>query len=722
MSFSLCWRSLLLATALLPLHAALAQPVAGDGYRLQAIEGDNDVGEHFALATRLNGFNGFFYLADQGRLIASNCNSQVCSGSRTMTIVGQDRGRYVSAANRGALNNRPLVAYYDATNGNLMALDCSSVDCSSVGGIERTLESTGNVGQDTAIVIDPATGFGLIGYYDVDNSDMRLYRCATAICDSGSSVLVNGTNDRGHNSSMVFGGTTLWIAYEDRTTGAVVVASTQSPYSTFSFFTIANAAEPSLSVDGSGFLDMVWRETTNNSLQRLRCLDATCSTSDQIQLGLAGRGYRASATRTTAGNLLVSQFDPAGNSLRGTLCTDLPCTTPQALVFDTGAGIAGKSVMLVNSSGFPFVFYQESLRRDVRSVQCTAADCANMVKRTAINGHSVGAARLAMRPNGRGVIAYIRDRQPWLALCGNTPCTSVSQVLLPGGNSDTRPAVAVRSDNRPVIYYSSLGGSELYDCANADCTSGSARTVSGSGNSTSNFIEMALRADDRPVLLYAVSNLNDVYVFDCADVNCSSGTSHLLVDEPTANSAYTANHAIIIGPGDRPIIMYSLNSNLGSQQRYVRCNDSACLGASVSTVGTSSTFYATPLALRSDNRPVFIENGPNKLAICDTADCAGPVRYPLAVSGIVRTLGLLAGDRPVFEVGTSGAGYVSLCDDPTCATAQQHLLLSNSETSIYYQGSLGLDATGAAFVALEEQALGDVLLALPELVFKNGFE
>ncbi len=66
MNFSLCWRSLLLATAVLPLHAALAQPVPGDGYRLQAIDGDNDLGEHFALTPRPSSFNGFFYLADQG--------------------------------------------------------------------------------------------------------------------------------------------------------------------------------------------------------------------------------------------------------------------------------------------------------------------------------------------------------------------------------------------------------------------------------------------------------------------------------------------------------------------------------------------------------------------------------------------------------------------------------------------------------------------------------
>jgi len=725
-NFSLSLRSMLLAVCLFPSQACLAQAIPGEAYQLRAIEGDNDAGEYFAFTKIANNFNGFFYLADQGRLIGSTCYDQVCPGSKSLTSAGADRGRYVSAANRSSLSDRPLVAYYDATNGDLMALDCAFADCATFGGIERTLDSAGNVGQDTAIVIDPATGFGLISYYDVDNGDLRLYRCTSADCSTGSSIQVSGTNDRGHNSSLVFGGSTLWIAYEDRTTGEVVIATSQSPYNVFpTFTTISSAAEPSLTVDANGFPDMVWREKTTNTLQRRRCLDAGCSSNSQIQLGGAGQGFRPSATRSAAGNLLVSQFDPANNSLRGTLCTDLACTTPQALLFDTGAGVAGKSFMTVTSNGYPLVYYQESLRKDVRSVLCQGGNCTNLLKRTAINGHFVNGARLAMRPDGRPVVAYIRDNEPRLAMCSNTSCSSTSQVTLPGYNSLTRPAVEVRSDNRPVIYYSSLGGSELYDCADANCTSGSPRTVSGDGNFTSSVLEMALRADDRPVLLYTVSNLNDIYVFDCANANCTSGTSRLLVDEPTADGAYSTGHAIIVGPGNRPIIMYTLNSNLGSLKRYVRCNDSACLSVNSSSVGTNSSLFATPLALRSDSRPVFIESQPdNKLAVCNDADCASQSRVPIGILGIPRTLRLLSGDRPVYDHGTAMAAYVTLCDAPTCTSPEQLLLLSNSESNTGYLGSLGLNAAGSAFVALEESAFGDVLLAVPspQLIFKNGFE
>lgn len=716
-------RACLLLLLLLAMQTVLAQPIAGPGYQLRAIDGDNDLGAHFAVvgAPGLNAV-GFFYVADQARMITSICTGLTCSGASAPGFTALDRGRHVSAAIRSGLGNRPFAAYYDASNGDLIGLDCQTAECSS--GIERVLESVGNIGQDTAVAIDPATGLPLIAYYDVDNGDLRLYRCATAICDSGASGLVNGTNDRGHNVSMVFAGSTLWLGYEDRTSGDLVLARTSTPYTVFTFFSFTGGVEPALSADASGFLDMVWRETSGNSLQRLQCLNSTCASANQSTLAGAGQGYRPSATRLPSGNLLVSHFEPASGTLRGTLCPDLACATPQALIFDSSPALTGKSVMRTTSSGLPLVFYQDLSRADVRSSQCTTAACSAFTRRVALNGLPVSGARLALRPDGRAVVAYIRERRPWLARCSDALCSSLTRTVLPGFNSDTRPAVKVRPNDRPVAYYSHVGGSELFDCSDANCGAGNSRAVSGSGNSTSDVIEMALRTDGRPVLLYAVSNLNDVYLFDCADADCTSGTQHLLVDEPTGNGTFLWNYAIIVGPGDRPIVMYGLVSNSASALRYLRCNDSACNTATVGSVGSSTTFFATPLALRSDGRPVFLEQGPNNLAICDNADCTGLARFPIGIGGISRSLALLSGDRPVFEVGSSGFGGLSWCDDASCSSAQSRLLLSDANAQSSYQGSLALNAAGDAPVAFEESSLADVVLAvpLPDALFQNGFE
>lgn len=714
--------SLLLAIALLTGQSGWAQPVAGAGYALRPIDGDHEVGAHFAMADRPGGTTGFFYLADQGSLIASSCSGLTCNQAYSLSNPATDRGRYVSAATRSALSNRPIAAYYDASNGDLMAFDCLSTEC--LFGIERTLESVGDIGQDTATVVDPATGFPLIAYYDVGNADLRLYRCASAACDSGSSILVSGTNDRGHNVSMAFAGSTLWMAFEDRSSGELILARGSAPYNSFAVLSQANGAEPSLSADASGFLDMVWRETVGNTLQRLQCLNAICSSANQITLAAGGRGHRPSSTRLPNGNLLVSHFEPGAGNLRGTLCNDLACTAPQALVFDSGAGIAGKSSMRTTTGGLPLVYFHNAARNDVDAAQCSNASCASILKRTALNGLPVTGARLALRADGRAVVAYIRQRQPWIAQCSDVLCNGLSRITIPGFNSDTRPAIAVRPDGRPVIYYASVGGSELYDCADVNCSSGNPRTVSGSGNSTSDVIEMALRADGRPVLLYAVSNANDVFVFDCADVNCSSGNARPLVDEPTGNGTFLTSYAIVIGPGDRPIVMYTRFSNSGNELRHVRCNDSACLAATAISVGANINFYATPLAMRSDARAAFLETASNQYAVCDNADCSGVARFPTSTTGIIRTLAMRSGDRPIWEAGSTGVGYLNACDDATCSSQQQTIVVTDSNPQSSYLGSLALNAGGSALVGYEEQSLGDVLLAvpLPDLVFDNGFE
>lgn len=715
-------RIALLILAPLIAQAGWTQAIPGAGYALRTIDGDNDIGAHMALTTRGGGTTAFFYFADQGQLVAANCFDATCTNAYAISNPAFDRGQYVSAATRTALNNRPIAAYYDATNGDLMAVDCLSIECSF--SIERTLESLGNVGQDTAIVVDPGTGLSLIAYYDVDNADLRLYRCATAVCDSGNSVLVNGTNDRGHNVSMVFAGSTLWMAYEDRSSGELILARSTSPFNTFAILSQAVGVEPSLTANSAGFLDMVWRDTTSNTLQQLQCLNSNCTSANQTTVAGAGRGFRPSSTRLPNGNLLVSHFEPSTQSIRGTLCNDLSCSSPQSLVFDSGPAISGKSVMRTTNAGQPLVFFHDTVRADARATQCTTAACDTFIQRVAFNGFPVSGARLALRPDGRPLIAYIRQRQPWLAQCSDRLCSAISRTLVPGFNSETRPALAVRADNHPIVYYASLGGSELYDCDDIACSSGNPRMVSGSGNATSSYIEMALRTDGRPVLLYASTSANDVFVFDCADLDCSNGTQRLLVDEPTGNGTSVSNFAIVIGSGDRPIVMYSLISNSGSQQRYVRCNDSNCIAATAINVGANANFFATPLALRSDGRVAFIEWSTSNLAICDNIDCSGVARFPIATGGIVRSLVMQSGDRPTWESASIGFGAITSCDDSLCSAQQQRVALTDANAQSSYLGSLAVDAAGVAFAAFEEQSLGDIILAipLPDAVFSSGFE
>jgi hypothetical protein len=710
--------ALLLSIAAL---SSLAQPTPGTDHALRLLDGDNAMSAHFAISESADNTIGFFYASDLHQLMAASCAGVPCWGSVALSNPATDRGRYVSAVARPALFNRPIAAYYDATNGDLMLFDCAFTDCA--GGTERLLDSAGDVGQDTAIAIDPATGFAVIAYYDAGNADLKLYRCANAACDNGSPVLVDGSGDRGHGASIAFAGSTLWIAYEDRSSGEIRLARSSAPFATFTYSTHGAGAEPSLSATAGGLLDMVWRETTGHTLQRLQCLNADCTSANQHTLAGAGRGYRPSASRQADGQLMVSHYEPNGQVLRGTLCADAACTTPQALVFASGAAVSGASAARIAGT-LPTVFFHDGQRADVRAAQCSAADCANIAQRPAFNGIAAGNARLALRADGRAVVAYIRERRPWLALCADALCTSHARVPLSGANSDARPALAIRADGRPLAYFSSVGGSELYDCANTDCSAGTPRTISAPGSSTATVMEMALRSDGRPLLLYYNNSLRDVFVYDCANAGCSSGTARMVADEP--NTAFVQGFRIEIGAGDRAVIMYTVVNAGSTQVRYLRCTDSACSGANtVANVGSANTFTNIGLAIRSDGRPAFVDFGNgSQFVLCDTVDCTGQSRFPIGISGLPRTLVMTAGDRPALDQGTNGAGRVLRCADATCTSSQISTVILDAHPQSSYQGSIALAPNGDIIAAFDESSLGDVMIAIPliDLIFRDGVE
>ena len=159
-------------------------------------------------------------------------------------------------------------------------------------------------------------------------------------------------------------------------------------------------------------------------------------------------------------------------------------------------------------------------------------------------------------------------------------------------------------------------------------------------------------------------------------------------------------------------------------------DDSDCTSATASTLANRGSYNATPLALRSDGRPVFIDSGSGlgmSLGICNSADCTAVDSVPLGFSYGVRTLQLDATDRPVFEVVSGSLARLVRCVDPSCSDMAVDVLLSDTDSTTSYVGNTALDGSAAAVVALEEYSQGDVYLVLPnpqrpDPIFHNGFE
>jgi hypothetical protein len=716
--------------------AAGAQSVGQNGYSAILLDGRSPVGEHFAVSARPDGnsWNGFIYLADSGELFSGSC-STICV-PRSRVASGADRGRFVSAAPRSSPllppGSPPFAAFYNATSGDLEAVDCLNGDCSFA--TLRVLETGGDVGAGTATAVDANTGNPQIAYYDATNGDLRLYRCANPACSSGGSVLVDGDGDRGRNPQIAISNGNMTIVYDDTSTGEVRLALAAAPYDSFGRRAFVSGRDATLTLDATGRPDIVYTGPTG-ALERRRCGNILClvvETPGALSTA-ANSGIAPSVTRLANDNLFVTHRDAANDDLLGILCNDVDCTAPTRLTLDAEPGMGELSFALKFASGLPLVLYRDTPGAQIRSAFCTTAACGTIQRRVAGNGINASSPDVALRADGRAVAIWTRLREPRIGLCSDQACSSIAYRDPESANSDgSRPSIIVREDGRPFAFYSFLGGNTAFDCADADCTTGTRRDVGGTGNASGDFTELALRPDGRPVLLYLRRSSNDVVVFDCADVNCSSGSDRVVADELTTMSTNLADFSIAVGADNRPRIAYnvSFQSSPGvfaGAKRLLRCDDPACTSATSRTVSNDQSFFTIPLAIRPDNRPVLIEQlgAARNLVTCADADCSSATRVALPnLFDSTGSMALAGGSIPLFGSGTSNTGGYWQCDDDACAAPLRVLTIQDSVAGRGYSPRLAYITGGEPVLVFGEQDLGDVWLTLkaPPQVFADGFE
>lgn len=721
--FVLC---LLLAIGLLSAsRLALAQAQAAPGYTLRALDGIDRLGPHFAMLQRQGGDSAFglFYLQDEGALYAGSCFPPRCSLGSRLTY-GADRGSFVSADVRTALNNRPFVAFYNAESGDLEAIDCLDSNCNFAD--LRVLETVGDVGAGTATFVDLISGLPHIAYYDVSNGDLRLYRCNTPTCQGGSSVLVDGEGDSGRAPVARFVQGRLLIAYQRD--GEVWLASAEPPFVGFSVVRLAVGSAPTL-VEWNGVAEILF-SGASGALERRRCNNAACALPfDPGALTLdAGSGGAPSAHVLADGRLFVSHQVDTGD-LMGLVCADSACASPQRFLLQPGADVGQRSHAMGFADGRPLAFFDGS-DHTLRSSHCTSQHCVGVSRGISSNGVDVGFQRLALRSDGRAVATWMRARRPRMALCGDAECSVVTirELSQAHASFSSSPSIAIRPDGRPFVFYGNYWGLLAWNCADVECSSGALSQLGPTGVLAVSSTELVIRTDGRPLLAYANSRSEErvVRVFSCHDANCSSGSEYLVADE-SADSDHISSLNIALGPDGRAVLAwYRVQGGQGSL-RLAQCTDFDCSSASVRSLDTSPTIVNVLMAVRSDGRPVLLEqlSQERNLLTCDTPACLSLARSPLSDSfGGVRALLLDAKQRPVYSFGTIGQGGYVQCIDAACSSAQRHITISDGGTPNHaFHGQLALDPQGRPVLAFREQDVEDVWLLTPkDALFKDGFE
>ncbi len=268
--------------------------------------------------------------------------------------------------------------------------------------------------------------------------------------------------------------------------------------------------------------------------------------------------------------VLYNQSSPS--ALRLHVCSDSNCDDGVIHVIEADAFTAGPAPMVVRSDDRAMVVYRSTALNALRRYSCDDADCSSgSVVTLDANDGSGGAISIALRANGVPVIAYNRASVGLrLFNCGTAECTSGSSTLLIGNTVTVISThVVVRPDGRPLVVYRDFTNNDvrLFDCNNVSCSSGAVRIIPNSGNPEKPTLR--IRANGLPQVVFAQFGApdNPLWLVDCIDGACSASVRRTVFADVSLS-----RFAATVRPDDRPVFARPVS---GGSQIHI-CANSSC--------------------------------------------------------------------------------------------------------------------------------------------------
>ncbi len=261
---------------------------AGDGDSIAPVEGSTNVGQYSSLELDAAGKPVISYFdASNADLKLVHCDDVNCAGTNE-SIVTVDNGPFVGAYGSLELDaaGNPVVSYHDSTNGDLKVVHCNDANCLAGGDSVVTVDSNGTVGLFTSLALD-AAGNPVISYYSSSNADLKVVHCDDANCAGAneSIVTVDSIGNVGLFSSLVLdsAGDPV-ISYHDNSNGELqvvhcddadcadgdAIVTVDSRFGNLGWNT-------SLALDASGNPVVSYRDLLNKDLKVAHCETASCA-------------------------------------------------------------------------------------------------------------------------------------------------------------------------------------------------------------------------------------------------------------------------------------------------------------------------------------------------------------------------------------------------------------------------------------------------------------
>jgi hypothetical protein len=187
-------------------------------------------------------------------------------------------------------------------------------------------------------------------------------------------------------------------------------------------------------------------------------------------------------------------------------------------------------------------------------------------------------------------------------------CTMHNNTLDTGDEPIGHVRMALRPDGTPVLVYETevhnSSTLHFYDCANRECSSGTSRLLDSSYNYYGD-PGIVVRGDGRPVI--AASHRGGLRLYDCSDAACTSATSTDIVAE---GAGVLSDTPLLLQANGNPVLLY-LDGSIGERPGWVIshfCADVSCVTGgreeALAAPATNSWFDAMSLAMSGQGMPV----------------------------------------------------------------------------------------------------------------------
>jgi len=342
-------------------------------FTLKTVDSLGSTGLETSIAIGTDGLPLITYRGPNNNLFVAHCNDIYCTDATISTLVSGVMA-YTPDIAIGS-DGFGIITYHDNTNGDLKVVHCTNAACTTFG--LATLDTNGDVGYYNSIAIG-TDGLPLIAYYDETNKDLRTIHCSNVACSSISGFgLIDSGGDVGRTNSLVIGTDNLGlISYYDVTNTSLKVFHCTNQHCTSGIaYTIDNSAivgqfsSIAIGTDGKGLIS--YYDNQNQDLKVAHCYNMECSTAFASTLDSDHDvGGFSSIVIGRDGLGIISYWDTFNGYLKSAHCDGLLCSTATLSVLDGRGHVGWYTSIAIGVDGMPVISYTDNTKYDLKVAHC----------------------------------------------------------------------------------------------------------------------------------------------------------------------------------------------------------------------------------------------------------------------------------------------------------------------------------------------------------------